>query len=147
MLLAMSKLSIPVIAVVNGLAAAAGCQLVASCDLVIATTKSSFSTPGVKWGVFCTTPGVALVRAMSSQKKALEMLLLGEPISASEAYNFGLVSKLVEEGDLEKEVSRHADSINKLSGEIIALGKRAYWEQRNQSTAEEAYKPAVAAMC
>lgn len=96
-LLQLSKLPVPVIAVVNGLAAAAGLQLVASCDLVIATTKSSFSTPGVKWGVFCTTPGVALVRAMSSQKKALEMLLLGEPITASEAYNFGLVSKLVEE--------------------------------------------------
>ena len=76
------KLPFPIVSVVNGLVAAAGLQLVASSDLVIATTKSSFSTPGVKWGVFCTTPGIALIRSFGSEKKALEMLLLGEPITA-----------------------------------------------------------------
>ena len=71
------RLPIPVVAVIDGLAAAAGLQLVASTDLVIATSKSYFSTPGVKWGIFCTTPGVALIRSFSSEKKAMEMLLLG----------------------------------------------------------------------
>jgi enoyl-CoA hydratase/carnithine racemase len=132
---------------VNGLAAAAGCQLVASCDLAIATQKSSFSTPGVKWGLFCTTPGVAVVRSMTSQKKALEMLLLGEPITAQEAYNFGLINKVVKEEELEQETKKYAEAISKLSSEVIALGKKAYWEQRSKNTLSEAYKSAVAAMC
>jgi enoyl-CoA hydratase/carnithine racemase len=142
-----ASLPIPVIAVVNGLAAAAGCQLVASCDLAIATQKSSFSTPGVKWGLFCTTPGVAVVRSMTSQKKALEMLLLGEPITAQEAYNFGLINKVVKEEELEQETKKYAEAISKLSSEVIALGKKAYWEQRSKNTLSEAYKSAVAAMC
>lgn len=85
----------------NGLVAAAGLQLVASTDLVIASTTSTFSTPGVKWGIFCTTPGIALIRSFASEKKALEMLLLGDAITAEEAYRFGLVSRLVEEGRIE----------------------------------------------
>lgn len=73
----MTSIPVPVIGVVNGLAAAAGLQLIASCDLVLASEKSTFSCPGVKWGVFCTTPGIALIRSMTSPKKALEMLFTG----------------------------------------------------------------------
>src|SRR5262249_21090579 len=84
----------PVIAEVDGLATAAGCQLVASCDLVMASEKASFATPGVKIGLFCTTPGVAVARAIMT-KKALEMLFTGSPITAAEAERYGLVNHIV----------------------------------------------------
>jgi len=91
---AVRNLHAPVIAQVNGLATAAGAQLVASCDLVVATEDSQFATPGVKIGLFCTTPAVALGRAINSEKKMMEMLLTGEPITAQEAHTYGLVNKL-----------------------------------------------------
>ena len=81
-LLALKKLPIVTLCAINGVAAAGGFQLALSCDLIVATEKSSFSTPGVKWGLFCSTPGVQLIRSINSEKKANEMLLFGEPISA-----------------------------------------------------------------
>src|SRR5262249_53316359 len=92
----------PVLAEVHGLATAAGCQLVASCDLVVAAEEASFATPGVKIGLFCTTPGVALSRAVGP-KKAMEMLLTGQPISAHEAEAAGLVNRVVPAARLHEE--------------------------------------------
>jgi enoyl-CoA hydratase/carnithine racemase len=122
------KLPQPVIAQVHGLATAAGCQLVASCDLVVAAEEASFATPGVKIGLFCTTPGVALVRAVPV-KKAMEMLLTGEPISAREAERFGLVNRVVPAVRLAEETLALAHQIRKASGSVIAQGKRAFYEQ------------------
>src|SRR5262249_54725383 len=93
-MLAIRQLPQPVIAQVQGLATAAGCQLAATGDLIVAAEDASFATPGVKIGLFCTTPGVALVRAIQP-RKALEMLLTGQPISAREAERFGLVNRVV----------------------------------------------------
>ncbi|XP_063984301.1 enoyl-CoA hydratase domain-containing protein 3, mitochondrial-like isoform X3 [Diachasmimorpha longicaudata] len=90
---------VPVIAAVDGLAAAAGCQLVSACDIVICTEKSSFSTPGANFGIFCSTPGIPLVRNVP-RKVAAHMLFTGLPISAHEAYNAGLVSKVVNNDQL-----------------------------------------------
>lgn len=89
------QLPIPSLCVINGVAAAAGFQLALTCDLLIASEKSTFSTPGVKWGLFCSTPGVQLVRSINSEKKANEMLLFGESITAHEAYQYGLVNKVL----------------------------------------------------
>jgi enoyl-CoA hydratase/carnithine racemase len=118
----------PVIAEVQGLATAAGCQLVASCDLVMAAPEAQFATPGVKIGLFCTTPGVALVRAVSG-KKALEMLFTGSPISASEAERAGLVNRVIPKDRLHEETMRLARQIAEASGVTIAMGKRAFYEQ------------------
>jgi enoyl-CoA hydratase/carnithine racemase len=118
----------PVIAQVQGLATAAGCQLAATCDLVVASDEASFATPGVKIGLFCTTPAVALVRAVQP-KKALEMLLTGTPISAREAEQAGLVNRVVAPGDLADETMRLARQIITASRSVIALGKRAFYEQ------------------
>jgi enoyl-CoA hydratase/carnithine racemase len=118
----------PVIAEVHGLATAAGCQLAASCDLVVASQTAQFATPGVKIGLFCTTPGVALSRAVNG-KKAMEMLLTGQPISAEEAERAGLVNHVVPEEQLHDEAMRLARQIAAASRETIALGKRAFYEQ------------------
>jgi enoyl-CoA hydratase/carnithine racemase len=118
----------PVIAQVHGLATAAGCQLVASCDLVVAADTASFATPGVKIGLFCTTPGVALARAVSA-KKAVEMLLTGNAISAQEALAAGLVNRVVPGDRLEEEAMKLARQIAGVSPAIISLGKRAFYEQ------------------
>jgi enoyl-CoA hydratase/carnithine racemase len=118
----------PVIAQVHGLATAAGCQLAASCDLVVASENASFATPGVKIGLFCTTPGVALCRAVPS-KKALEMLLTGNPISAAEAERSGLVNRVVPPERLAAETMQLARQIAAASGSVVALGKRAFYEQ------------------
>ena len=91
---AIRRLPQPVIAQVQGIATAAGCQLVATCDLVVAADDATFATPGVRIGLFCSTPAVALPRAVTT-KKALEMLLTGEPISAAEAERIGLVNRVV----------------------------------------------------
>ncbi|KAL6041082.1 Enoyl-CoA hydratase domain-containing protein 3, mitochondrial [Balamuthia mandrillaris] len=144
-------LPLPVIAQVDGLATAAGAQLVASCDIVIATERSAFATPGVKIGLFCTTPGVAIARSLSSSKKAMEMLLTGEPISANEAYLFGLVNRVVPspsssgkeakereeeeervKEELEKETWKVLEKITKSSAAVNALGKRAFYRQMKE---------------
>lgn len=119
----------PVIAQVQGLATAAGCQLVASCDLVVAAETASFATPGVKIGLFCTTPAVAVARAVMP-KKALEMLLTGEALSAAEAERAGLVNRVVAPDRLEQETLRLAQSISRTCPEIIALGKAAFYRQQ-----------------
>lgn len=118
----------PVIAQVQGLATAAGCQLVASCDLAVAAETASFATPGVKIGLFCTTPGVALGRAVPP-RKALEMLLTGEPISAREAERLGLVNRVVPAERLDEETRTLARRIAAASPDVVALGKRAFYEQ------------------
>jgi len=120
-MLGLQRLPQPVIAQVHGLATAAGCQLVASCDLVVAAEEASFATPGVKIGLFCTTPGVALARAVSP-KKALEMLLTGAPIDAREAERAGLVNRVVPRDRLAAEVQQLAAKIAEASASVIALG-------------------------
>jgi enoyl-CoA hydratase/carnithine racemase len=118
----------PVIAQVQGLATAAGCQLVASCDLVVAAEEASFATPGVKIGLFCTTPGVALSRVVTP-KKALEMLLTGEEISAREAQRLGLVNRVVPGDKLASETFALAQQILAASNYTVDLGKRAFYAQ------------------
>src|SRR5919201_1333131 len=125
---AIRKLPQPVIAEVHALATAAGCQLVASCDLVVASEQASFATPGVKIGFFCTTPGVALSRAVGP-KKAMEMLLTGTPITATEAERAGLVNRVVPADRLSEEAMKLARQVIAASTQTIALGKRAFYEQ------------------
>lgn len=118
----------PVIAQVQGIATAAGCQLALSCDLVVAAESASFATPGVKIGLFCSTPAVALSR-VAPAKKALEMLFTGEPISAAEAERFGLVNRVVPLDRLESTTRGLAEKICQTSGATLALGKRAFYQQ------------------
>jgi enoyl-CoA hydratase/carnithine racemase len=125
---AVRKLPKPVIAEVHALATAAGCQLVASCDLVVASGQAGFQTPGVKIGLFCTTPGVALSRAVGP-KKAMEMLLTGTPISARDAEAAGLVNRVVPAERLHDEAMALARQIASASAETLAIGKRAFYEQ------------------
>ncbi|XP_053321218.1 enoyl-CoA hydratase domain-containing protein 3, mitochondrial [Spea bombifrons] len=129
---------VPVIAQVNGLATAAGCQLVASCDIAVASDKSRFATPGVNVGLFCSTPAVALGRAVP-RKVALEMLFTGEPISAHDALVHGLISKVVPEENLENETMKIARKICQASRSVVALGKATFYRQMAQGL-DEAYK-------
>ena len=118
----------PVIAQVQGLATAAGCQLVATCDLSVASETAKFATPGVQIGLFCTTPGVAVARAVMP-KKAMEMLLTGAPIPASEALEFGLISRVADPDELEEEVMKLARQVARASSRTLALGKPAFYRQ------------------
>src|SRR5206468_205265 len=122
------RLPQPVIARVHGLATAAGCQLVAACDLVVAAEDAAFATPGVKIGLFCTTPMVPLVRAIPP-KPALEMLLTGEPITAARALELGLVNRVVPATELDEAVDHFVDVIRASSPEVIRLGKAAFYDQ------------------
>jgi len=118
----------PVIAQVQGIATAAGCQLVATCDLAVASDQASFATPGVKIGLFCTTPMVALSRAVG-RKRALQMLLTGELIDAVTAAEWGLVNKVVREADLAQTTRELAAKIAAASNLTVALGKQAFYAQ------------------
>src|ERR1700729_1220128 len=118
----------PVIAEVQGVATAAGCQLVATCDLAIASDQAAFATPGVKIGLFCTTPMVALSRAVG-RKRAMEMLLTGEMIDASTAAEWGLVNRVVPAAELESATRELARTIAEASSFTVALGKQAYYAQ------------------
>ena len=118
----------PVIAQVQGIATAAGCQLVATCDLAIASEQAQFATPGVKIGLFCTTPMVALSRAVG-RKRAMEMLLTGKLVDATTAAAWGLVNRVVPADQLESETRRLACQIAQASGFTVALGKQAYYTQ------------------
>jgi enoyl-CoA hydratase/carnithine racemase len=118
----------PVIAQVHGMATAAGCQLVATCDLAVASEEARFATPGVKIGLFCSTPMVALSRAVG-RKKAMEMLLTGEPISAQEALELGLVNRVVPADRLEEETRALAAKIAEASSFTVGIGKQAFYRQ------------------
>ena len=118
----------PVIAQAQGLATAAGCQLVATCDIAVASETASFATPGVQIGLFCTTPGVAVARSVMP-KKAMEMLLTGKPISAQEALEFGLISRIAPAEELETQVMELARQIASASADTLALGKAAFYQQ------------------
>jgi enoyl-CoA hydratase/carnithine racemase len=118
----------PVIARVHGVATAAGCQLVAACDLAVASTDAAFATPGVKIGLFCSTPMVPVSRAVG-RKRAMEMLLTGEPISAATALDWGLVNRVVEPNALDAEIDDLVASIARYSGRVIGIGKEAFWSQ------------------
>ena len=131
---------------VDGIAAAAGLQLALTCDLLLASEKSSFSTPGIKWGLFCSTPGVQLVRSMAAEKKAREMLLFGESISAQEAYQYGLVNKVVPEGQMHTTVEDYISKAKQLSGEVLTLGKAALDQQLTAPDLASAYCLAGKAM-
>jgi len=127
----------PIIAEVSGVATAAGCQLVASCDLAIAADTAKFSTPGVHIGLFCSTPMVALSRNISN-KHAMEMLLTGDMVSASRAAEIGLVNQAVPLTSLQNTTMEFARKIASKSSLTLAVGKRAFYEQR-EKTLSEAY--------
>ena len=132
----------PVIARVQGLATAAGCQLVAACDLAVASTDAKFATPGVKIGLFCTTPMVPLVRNIPA-KVAMEMLLTGQPISAQRAYEVGLVNRVVSPDQLDTIVQELVDAIVVSSPQTIRIGKAAFYDQLALDE-PEAYRRATA---
>lgn len=126
------QLPVPVISVVTGVAAAAGCQLVASSDIVVATPQSRFSTPGASVGLFCHTPGIPLARRVPRAMSGF-MLLTGESITGTEAYNAGLVSKLVSDELVQSEVDRICASIASKPRGVTALGKQFYKKQMEMS--------------
>ena len=137
MMLTITRLPQPVIAKVQGIATAAGCQLVATCDLAVAAESATFATPGVNIGAFCSTPGVALGRAVG-RKHALEMLLTGAPIDAKRAYEIGLVNRVVPAETLDAEVSAMARLIATRSSSAIASGKEVFYRQLERPL-DEAY--------
>jgi enoyl-CoA hydratase/carnithine racemase len=122
------RLPQPVIAKVHGTATAAGCQLVAACDLAVAADGARFATPGVKIGLFCSTPMVPLSRAIG-RKRALDMLLTGHPIDAATALDWGLVNRVVPEDALDAEVDALVDAITRSSPLTVGIGKEAFYSQ------------------
>ena len=128
MMMTITRLPQPVIAKVHGLATAAGCQLVATCDLAVASTAATFATPGVNIGAFCATPGVALGRAVG-RKHAMEMLLTGEAIGAERAREIGLVNRVVLPEALDAEVETLARLIASKPAAAIASGKQVFYDQ------------------
>ena len=135
LMLAITTHPCPVIAEVDGLASAAGCQLVASCDLAIATDRSSFCTPGVNIGLFCSTPMVAVTRALG-RKHAMELLLTGDVFPASDALRMGLVNKVVSHNELKAVTEELARKIASKSGVAIGIGKQAFDAQGSLPTAD-----------
>lgn len=135
----------PVIAQVHAMATAAGCQLVATCDLAVAADTARFATPGVKIGLFCTTPMVALTRAVG-RKRAMEMLLTGMAIDATTAADWGLINKVVPAPQLEETTRLLAQQIADASPYTVALGKRAFYSQIDLDQAK-AYAYASKTMC
>ena len=128
MMSSITDLPKPVIAKVHGVATAAGCQLVATCDLAVAEENARFATPGVNIGLFCSTPGVALSRNVT-RKHAMEMLLLGDLISAQRAYEIGLVNRVVPFEQLDEAANDLATKIASKSPLTLKIGKRAFYDQ------------------
>jgi len=133
-MLMVQSLPQPVIAKVHGVATAAGCQLVAACDLAVAADDARFATPGVRIGLFCSTPMVPITRAIG-RKRALEMLFTGEMIDAATAIDWGLVNRVVAHEDLESEVQRLVAQITRFSPTVIAIGKDAFYKQIDEDDA------------
>jgi enoyl-CoA hydratase/carnithine racemase len=136
-MLSLTRLPQPVIALVDGIATAAGCQLVAACDLALATTNARFATSGVKYGLFCSTPMVAVSRNVP-RKPAMEMLLTGDFIEADDAFRLGLVNRVVPPERLEEAFDRMVARLLDKPREVLALGKRAYYRQLEMGL-EDAY--------
>ncbi len=136
----------PVVARVQGVATAAGCQLVASCDLAVAADDAWFATPGVKIGLFCSTPMVPVARAVG-RKRAMQMLLTGEPVTANTAVEWGLVNQAVPADELDAAVDALVGKILAFSGETIGIGKRAFYAQADlhEHDAYRVTKPVMAA--
>jgi enoyl-CoA hydratase/carnithine racemase len=143
-MLALLRLPQPVIAAVEATATAAGCQLVATCDLAVASTTAKFCTPGVHIGLFCSTPMVALSRNVG-RKHAMEMLLTGDMISAEDAYRVGLVNRVVEPGAAREEALKLARKIAAKSAAVVKLGKQAFYRQLEMDVAD-AYQHATEVM-
>ncbi len=137
-MLAIQKLPVPVIAKVHGIATAAGCQLVAQCDLAVASTDAKFAVSGVNLGLFCSTPSVPLLRNVPS-KFAMEMLVTGDFISAQQAFERGLVNRAVAPDQLDAEVRKLVDSILAKPRAAIAMGKELFYRQREMGL-EAAYQ-------
>jgi enoyl-CoA hydratase/carnithine racemase len=135
MMQSIAMLPQPVIARVQGAAAAAGCQLVAQCDLALASEAAKFTTPGVTWGFFCSTPGVAVGRNLQ-RKHAMEMLLTGDVIDARQALEWGLVNKVVPAEELDSAVLQLASKIADKPPSTVAAGKRAFYQQMDLGVAK-----------
>jgi enoyl-CoA hydratase/carnithine racemase len=128
MMIALTEIPQPVIARVQGIATAAGCQLVSMCDLAVAADTATFAMPGVNIGVFCSTPTVGVVRNIG-RKHAMEMLLAGEPIDAATAQSWGLVNRVVPNSRLDAEICRFTNIILSRSSATIRFGKQAFYRQ------------------
>jgi enoyl-CoA hydratase/carnithine racemase len=144
MMQAIVQLPKPVVAAVQGVATAAGCQLVASCDLAVASEAASFATPGVDIGLFCSTPMVALSRNIP-RKQAMEMLLTGEPVSATTARDIGLINRVVATGSERDAAIALAQKVALKSAYTVKLGKAAFYRQAEMSLAD-AYRYAAGVM-
>ncbi|OXA51901.1 enoyl-CoA hydratase domain-containing protein 3, mitochondrial [Folsomia candida] len=144
LMITIRKSEVPVFAVVYGLAAAAGCQLVAACDFAIATEKAKFSTPGANFGVFCSTPGISVARSVN-RSLAAYMVLTGLPLNSQEALQAGLVSKVFPEDTIEDSVQQIHNSIRSKSRSIIKLGKEFFYKQIEMGY-EEALKEGAEVM-
>lgn len=127
-MLSLVRLPQPVIAQVQGVAVAAGCQLVSMCDLAVASEVAQFALPGIKSGIFCTTPGVGVARNLA-RKHALEMLFTGDLIDAKTALSWGLVNRVVAPEDLDAEIGKLAAKILAHSGAVVGMGKKFFYEQ------------------
>ena len=144
LMIRITRLPQPVIARVHGIATAAGCQLVSMCDLAVAADTATFALPGVNIGVFCSTPAVGVSRNIG-RKRAMEMLLTGDPVDARQAVEWGLVNRAVPMDRLDATVQHYADRIAARSGKVVGLGKRVFYEQVEKSL-RDAYVVAGAAM-
>ena len=144
MIQAIVALPQPVIAAVNGVATAAGCQLVASCDLAVASSEAQFATPGVDIGLFCSTPMVALTRNVA-RKHAMEMLLTGNLVAAEDAQRMGLINRLVTPGKEREAAIELAQQIAAKSALTVKIGKQAFYRQAELPLAE-AYRYAASVM-
>jgi enoyl-CoA hydratase/carnithine racemase len=144
LMVSLTRMPQPVIARVHGVAFAAGCQLVAQCDLAVAVETAQFATSGVKFGLFCNTPGVALARNVG-RKRAMEMLLTGEPIDAATALERGLVNRVVAADALDAAIDELARAILEKTPVAVAAGKRTFYEQLDAPLAA-AYEIASQAM-
>lgn len=143
-MLTLARIPQPVIARVHGIATAAGCQLVAACDLAVAADTAKFATSGINYGLFCSTPSVALSRNVS-RKQAAEMLFTGEFIDATTARQFGLVNRVVAVDKLDAEISALAGAIIKKSAVAVATGKKMFYKQIELGM-EQAYDYAAEVM-
>jgi enoyl-CoA hydratase/carnithine racemase len=144
MMVALTRLPQPVIARVHGIATAAGCQLVSMCDLAVAADTATFAMPGVNVGVFCSTPAVGVARNIG-RKRAMEMLLTGEPIDAETALAWGLVNRVVPAGELDRAVAHFTDIVLARSAAVVRRGKEAFYRQIERPL-ESAYEVTGLAM-